>query len=126
MKTLITGATGFVGAAVSRELLKKGHKVKALVRQSSVLNFSVLKIVWMDVAAPNPNNRGNAIIFAKFKSKPNRVKNDKENNKAAIKLIKTIKTFLKFLKVKNKNNVVKHIEIIIASLKDCIIVLPAS
>ena len=38
MKTLITGATGFVGAAVSRELLKKGHKVKALVRQSSVLD----------------------------------------------------------------------------------------
>ena len=38
MKTLITGATGFVGAAVSRELLKRGHKVKALVRQSSVLD----------------------------------------------------------------------------------------
>jgi len=38
MKTLITGAAGFVGAAVLRELLKKGHKVKALVRQSSVLN----------------------------------------------------------------------------------------
>ena len=38
MKTLITGATGFVGAAVLRELLKKGHRVKALVRQSSVLD----------------------------------------------------------------------------------------
>ena len=38
MKTLITGAAGFVGAAVLRELLKKGHKVKALVRQSSVLD----------------------------------------------------------------------------------------
>ncbi len=38
MKTLITGASGFVGAAVLRELLKKGHKVKALVRQSSVLD----------------------------------------------------------------------------------------
>ena len=38
MKTLITGATGFVGAAVLRELLKKGHKVKALIRQSSVLD----------------------------------------------------------------------------------------
>ena len=80
----------------------------------------------MDVAAPNPNSRGNAIIFAKFKLSPDKVKNDKENNKAATKLIKTIKTFLKFLKAKNKNNVVKHIEIIIASLKDCIIVLPAS
>ena len=80
----------------------------------------------MDVAAPNPKSSGNAIIFAKFKLSPDKVKNDKENNKAATKLIKTIKTFLKFLKVKNKNNVVKHIEIIIASLKDCIIVLPAS
>ena len=38
MKTLITGATGFVGAAVLRELLKKGHRVKALVRKSSVLD----------------------------------------------------------------------------------------
>ena len=38
MKTLITGASGFVGAAVLRELLKKGHKVKALVRQSSILD----------------------------------------------------------------------------------------
>ena len=37
MKTLITGATGFVGAAVLRQLLKNGHKVKALVRKSSVL-----------------------------------------------------------------------------------------
>ena len=38
MKTLITGATVFVGAAVLRKLLKKGHKVKALVRQSSILD----------------------------------------------------------------------------------------
>ena len=38
MKTLITGASGFVGAAVLRELLKKGHKVKALVRKSSALD----------------------------------------------------------------------------------------
>ena len=38
MKTLITGATGFVGAAVLRQLLKKGHNVKALIRQSSILD----------------------------------------------------------------------------------------
>ena len=37
MKTLITGATGFVGAAVLRELLNNGHNVKALVRTSSDL-----------------------------------------------------------------------------------------
>lgn len=35
MKTLITGATGFVGSAVLRQLLKEGHTVRALVRPSS-------------------------------------------------------------------------------------------
>ena len=35
MKTLITGATGFVGSAVLRQLLDQGHEVRALVRPSS-------------------------------------------------------------------------------------------
>jgi len=35
MKTLITGATGFVGSAVLRQLLKTGHSVRALVRSNS-------------------------------------------------------------------------------------------
>ncbi len=35
MKTLITGATGFVGSAVLRRLLDEGHEVRALVRPSS-------------------------------------------------------------------------------------------
>jgi dihydroflavonol-4-reductase len=35
MKTLITGATGFVGSAVLRQLLKAGHDVRVLVRISS-------------------------------------------------------------------------------------------
>ena len=35
MTTLITGATGFVGAAVLRRLLKEGHEVRVLVRPSS-------------------------------------------------------------------------------------------
>lgn len=35
MKSLITGASGFVGAAVLRKLLGKGHAVRALVRPSS-------------------------------------------------------------------------------------------
>ena len=48
----------------------------------------------MDVAAPKPKSRGSAIIFAKFKLSPSKVKNDKENNKAATKLINTIKTSL--------------------------------
>lgn len=32
MTTLVTGASGFVGAAVARQLLAQGHEVKALVR----------------------------------------------------------------------------------------------
>ncbi len=35
MKTLITGATGFVGSAVLRQLIKSGHSVRALVRSNS-------------------------------------------------------------------------------------------
>lgn len=35
MKTLITGASGFVGAAVVRSLLAAGHEVRALVRPAS-------------------------------------------------------------------------------------------
>ena len=45
MKTLITGATGFVGAAVSRELLKKGHKVKALVRKDTLDEWIVKEVI---------------------------------------------------------------------------------
>ena len=35
MKTLITGASGFVGSAVLRKLIDAGHEVRALVRPSS-------------------------------------------------------------------------------------------
>ena len=35
MKTLITGASGFVGSAVLRQLIKDGHEVRALVRHGS-------------------------------------------------------------------------------------------
>ncbi|QEM68843.1 NAD-dependent epimerase/dehydratase family protein [Geobacter sp. FeAm09] len=35
MKTFITGATGFIGASIARELLKDGREVRALVRAGS-------------------------------------------------------------------------------------------
>lgn len=35
MKTFLTGATGFVGAAVLRQLVAEGHEVRALVRATS-------------------------------------------------------------------------------------------
>lgn len=35
MKTFITGSTGFIGASLTRELLKDGREVRALVRQGS-------------------------------------------------------------------------------------------
>ena len=35
MTTLITGANGFVGSALARQLLQRGHEVKALVRPGS-------------------------------------------------------------------------------------------
>ncbi|MBC8017344.1 MAG: NAD-dependent epimerase/dehydratase family protein, partial [Verrucomicrobia bacterium] len=35
MKTFITGATGFIGASIVRELLKAGRAVRALVRKGS-------------------------------------------------------------------------------------------
>ncbi|HEV8723209.1 MAG TPA: NAD-dependent epimerase/dehydratase family protein, partial [Candidatus Binatia bacterium] len=35
MTTLLTGATGFIGAAVLRSLVNAGHSVRALVRPNS-------------------------------------------------------------------------------------------
>ena len=35
MKTLITGASGFVGSAVLRQLVPAGHSVRALIRPKS-------------------------------------------------------------------------------------------
>ena len=35
MTTLVTGATGFLGSAIARELLKDGRTLKLLVRKNS-------------------------------------------------------------------------------------------
>ena len=35
MKKLVTGATGFIGSAIMRELIKDGEEVKVLVRPTS-------------------------------------------------------------------------------------------
>lgn len=37
MRVLVTGATGFLGAEIVRELVRRGHAVRALVRPSSAL-----------------------------------------------------------------------------------------
>ncbi|MDO8490654.1 MAG: NAD-dependent epimerase/dehydratase family protein [Dehalococcoidia bacterium] len=37
MKALVTGATGFIGSNLARELLRQGYQVKALVREDSDL-----------------------------------------------------------------------------------------
>ena len=55
MTTLVTGATGFVGAAVARALLAKGHAVRALVRAAS--DRRNLEGLDVDIAVGDLNDR---------------------------------------------------------------------
>jgi len=69
MKVLVTGAGGFIGSHLCEELLKKGYKVKALVRYNSKQNKG-----WLE----NVVNRNLEIIYGDvtdFDSVINAIKN---------------------------------------------------
>ncbi len=61
MKTFITGATGFIGSAVLRQLLAAGHVVRALIRPKSdrrnIANLPV-EIVYGDLSDPKSLDEG--------------------------------------------------------------------
>lgn len=69
MTTLLTGASGFVGAAVLRHLLEAGHDIRALVRTSSDrrnlngLNVDVIEGDMMDFASLQHAARGCKALF---------------------------------------------------------------
>jgi len=61
MKTFVTGATGFIGASIVRELLRDGREVRVLVRQASSLgNLKGLDVeIWKgDLCDPAGLRRG--------------------------------------------------------------------
>ena len=57
MKVFLTGATGFVGSYVLRELLEQGHSVRCLVRPGStsklVSNTDEVEVVYGNITDPN-------------------------------------------------------------------------
>ena len=56
MKALVTGATGFIGGNLVRELLKDGHEVRALCRPEA--DMSTLKDLDVEVAIGDLRDRG--------------------------------------------------------------------
>jgi len=63
MTTLVTGATGFVGAAVARRLLASGHVVRVLCRESS--DRSNLEGLGVDVAVGDMTDRESLDVAVK-------------------------------------------------------------
>ncbi len=69
MKTLITGASGFIGSAVARQLIAAGHDIRALVRpDSDFRNLAGLpvEIVYGDIrdrASLDPAMKGCSALF---------------------------------------------------------------
>jgi uncharacterized protein YbjT (DUF2867 family) len=43
MKYFVTGATGFLGAIVVRQLISKGHHVNAIIRDPGIRSVPVTK-----------------------------------------------------------------------------------
>ena len=67
MKTLITGANGFVGSAVLRYLLEESHDVRVLVRPgSNRQNLKSLPIEIVEGDLTNSNSLKSAVIGCKF------------------------------------------------------------
>lgn len=66
MKTLITGATGFVGSAVLRKLLERGHETRALVRPTSDRrNLDGLEVETVEGDLTDPASLTKALVDCK-------------------------------------------------------------
>lgn len=69
MKCLITGATGFIGSRLTKELVRRGYDVNVLVRSPQKLDpliagkITIHKGDVLDAKSINEAVRGNAVIF---------------------------------------------------------------